>query len=33
MTYGALNIIQGDDTRESIYTLPVGDHEIKYTFA
>lgn len=32
MTYGALNIIQSDDTRESIYTLPVGDHEIKYTF-
>ncbi len=32
MTYGALNVIQGDDTRKAIYTLPVGDHEIRYTF-
>lgn len=32
MTYGSLNIIQGDDTRKGTYTLPVGDHEIKYTF-
>lgn len=32
MTYGSLNVIQGDDTRTGIYTLPVGNHEIKYTF-
>ena len=32
MTYGALNVIQGDDTSKCIYTLPVGNHELKYTF-
>ncbi len=32
MTYGALNIIRGDDTSKCIYTLPVGNHELKYTF-
>ena len=31
MTYGSLNLIQ-DDTRTVIYTLSVGNHEIKYTF-
>ena len=32
MTYGALNVIRGDDTSKGTYTLPVGNHEIKYTF-
>ncbi len=32
MTYGALNIIRGDDTSKGIYTLSFGNHVMEYTF-
>jgi len=33
MTYGAGQVINNDEVEKAIRTLPIGKHEIKYTFA
>lgn len=32
ITYGSKHIISGDDTRKALRSLPIGEHELKYTF-